>query len=135
MWGATPRSSGPTICWTGNEPFYEFSLKLWEGLEQDLNYNAMVSQRGILNLIHTDAQRDAYIRRGNAMILHGADAEYAQHRPVRREYPFLNFDDARFPIKGGLLQRRGGTVRHDAVAWGYARRQIRAAWTLSRIAR
>ncbi|MGY6705059.1 sarcosine oxidase subunit beta family protein [Roseinatronobacter sp.] len=105
----------------GNEPFYEFSLKLWEGLEQDLNYNAMVSQRGILNLIHSDAQRDAFTRRGNGMILHGADAELLSADQVRREYPFLNFDDARFPIKGGLAQRRGGTVRHDAVAWGYAR--------------
>ncbi|MEP4979119.1 sarcosine oxidase subunit beta family protein [Ascidiaceihabitans sp.] len=105
----------------GNEPFYEFSLKLWEGLEQDLNYNAMVSQRGIMNLIHSDAQRDAFIRRGNAMILNGADAEYLDEAQIRAEYPFLNFDDARFPIKGGLAQRRGGTVRHDAVAWGYAR--------------
>ena len=105
----------------GNEPFYEMSLKLWEGLEQDLNYNAMVSQRGIMNLIHSDAQRDAFIRRGNAMILNGADAEYLDLEQIRAEYPFLNFNDARFPIKGGLAQRRGGTVRHDAVAWGYAR--------------
>ncbi|MEP2920885.1 sarcosine oxidase subunit beta family protein [Sulfitobacter sp.] len=105
----------------GNEPFYEFSLKLWENLEQDLNYNAMVSQRGIMNLIHSDAQRDAFIRRGNAMMLNGADAEYLDLAQIRKEYPFLNFDDARFPIKGGLAQRRGGTVRHDAVAWGYAR--------------
>lgn len=105
----------------GNEPFYEFSLRLWEGLEQDFNYNAMVSQRGILNLVHTDAQRDAARRRGNAMLLNGADAELLDTDGVRRLYPFLNFDNARFPIKGGLLQRRGGTVRHDAVAWGYAR--------------
>ena len=105
----------------GNEPFYEHSLKLWEGLEQDLNYNAMVSQRGIINLIHSDAQRDAFIRRGNAMMLNGADAEYLDEAAVRKEYPFLDFDNARFPIKGGLAQRRGGTVRHDAVAWGYAR--------------
>ena len=105
----------------GNEPFYEFSLKLWEGLEQDFNYNAMVSQRGILNLVHTDAQRDAARRRGNAMILNGSDAELLDTEGVRKLYPFLNFDNARFPIKGGLLQRRGGTVRHDAVAWGYAR--------------
>ncbi len=105
----------------GNEPFYEFSLKLWEGLEQDLNYNAMVSQRGIMNLIHSDAQRDAFIRRGNAMMLNGADAEYLDLPAIKKEYPFLNFNDARFPIKGGLAQRRGGTVRHDAVAWGYAR--------------
>ncbi len=105
----------------GNEPFYEFSLKLWEGLEQDLNYNAMVSQRGIMYLIHSDAQRDAFVRRGNAMILNGADAEYLDEAQIRAEYPFLKFDDQRFPIKGGLAQRRGGTVRHDAVAWGYAR--------------
>lgn len=105
----------------GNEPFYEFSLKLWENLEQDLNYNAMVSQRGILNLIHSDAQRDAFVRRGNAMILNGADAELLSKEQIRKEYPFLDFDNARFPIKGGLAQRRGGTVRHDAVAWGYAR--------------
>ncbi len=105
----------------GNEPFYEFSLKLWEGLEQDLNYNTMVSQRGIMNLIHSDAQRDAFVRRGNAMILNGADAEYLDEAQIRAEYPFLKFDDQRFPIKGGLAQRRGGTVRHDAVAWGYAR--------------
>lgn len=105
----------------GNEPFYEFSLKLWEGLEQDFNYNAMVSQRGILNLVHSDSQRDAFIRRGNGMLLNGADAEYLTADQIRAECPFLNFDDARFPIIGGLAQRRGGTVRHDAVAWGYAR--------------
>jgi methylglutamate dehydrogenase subunit A len=105
----------------GNEPFYEHSMKLWEGLEQDLNYNAMVSQRGIMNLIHSDAQRDAFRRRGNAMILNGADAELLSAEDVKREAPFLNFDNARFPIKGALVQRRGGSVRHDAVAWGYAR--------------
>jgi len=105
----------------GNEPFYELSLKLWEGLEQDLNYNAMVSQRGILNLFHTDAQRDAYIRRGNAMLLNGADADLLTTDQIKNRYPFLNTEDARFPIRGGLAQHRGGTVRHDAVAWGYAR--------------
>jgi sarcosine oxidase subunit beta len=105
----------------GNIPFYETSMKLWEGLEQDLNYNAMVSQRGVLNLYHSDAQRDAYARRGNAMRLHGIDAELLDRKAVGAMYPWLNYDDARFPIQGGLLQRRGGTVRHDAVAWGYAR--------------
>ena len=105
----------------GNEPFYEMSMKLWENLEQDFNYNAMVSQRSILNLFHSDAQRDAFVRRGNAMFLAGADAELADEAQLRRELPFLDFDNARFPIKGGLYQRRGGTVRHDAVAWGYAR--------------
>jgi methylglutamate dehydrogenase subunit A len=105
----------------GNEPFYEFSLKLWEGLEQDFNFNAMVSQRGILNLFHGDAQRDAYVRRGNAMLLAGADAKLLDQDGVRGLYPNLDFENARFPIQGGLLQPRGGTVRHDAVAWGYAR--------------
>lgn len=105
----------------GNVPFYEQSMKLWEGLEQDINYNAMVSQRGVLNLYHSDAQRDAFARRGNAMRMHGVDAELLDQRDVREMVPFLDFDNGRFPIQGGLLQRRGGTVRHDAVAWGYAR--------------
>ncbi len=105
----------------GNNPFYELSLKLWEGLEQDFNFNAMVSQRGVLNLYHSDGQRDAYARRGNAMRLHGVDAELLDRKEVRKMVPFLDFDNARFPVQGGLLQRRGGTVRHDAVAWGYAR--------------
>jgi len=104
-----------------NTPFYEKSLQLWEGLEQDINYNAMVSQRGVLNLCHSDAQRDAYARRGNAMRLAGVDAELLDAAQVRAMVPGLDMDNARFPVKGGLLQRRGGTVRHDAVAWGYAR--------------
>ena len=105
----------------GNEAFYEHSMKLWEGLEQDLNYNCMVSQRGVLNLVSTDSARDAAARRGNSMRLHGVDAELLDADAVRRMVPGLNFDDARFPIKGGLLQRRGGTARHDAVVWGFAR--------------
>lgn len=105
----------------GNTPFYELSMQLWEGLEQDLNYNAMVSQRGVLNLYHSDAQRDAYARRGNAMRLAGVDAELLDREQVRAMVPFFDYGNARFPIQGGLLQRRGGTARHDAVAWGYAR--------------
>jgi len=105
----------------GNTPFYEWSLELWEGLEQDINYNAMVSQRGVLNLYHSDAQRDAYARRGNAMRMHGVDSELWDREQVRAFVPYLDYANARFPIQGGLMQRRGGTVRHDAVAWGYAR--------------
>ncbi|KPH79805.1 sarcosine oxidase subunit beta family protein [Bosea vaviloviae] len=104
----------------GNTPFYELSMKLWEGLEQDLNYNAMVSQRGVLNLYHSDAQRDAYARRGNAMRLAGVDAELLDREQVRAMVPFLDYENGRFPIQGGLLQKRGGSARHDAVAWGYA---------------
>ena len=105
----------------GNIPLYELSMKLWEGLEQELNFNAMISQRGVLNLYHTDAQRDAFTRRGNAMRLHGVDAELLSRETIRKMLPFLDFDNARFSIKGGLYQPRGGTARHDAVAWGYAR--------------
>ena len=105
----------------GNIPFYEHSLKLWEGLEQDLNYNAMMSQRGVLNLYHSDSQRDDYARRGNAMMMHGVRADLLNREQVREVVPFLDFDNARFPIHGGLMQWRGGTARHDAVAWGFAR--------------
>ena len=111
----------------GNNPFYELSLQLWDGLAQDLNYNAMVSQRGMVNLYHSDAQRDAFARRGNAHAAARCRCRAARpRRGARAMLPFLNFDDARFPILGGLLQRRGGTVRHDAVAWGYARGADRA---------
>jgi len=105
----------------GNQPFYELSLKLWEGLEQELNFNVMVSQRGILNLSHSDAQHDAFARRGNAMRLAGTDAELLDREQVRAMCPFLDFDNARFPIRGGIHHGRGGTARHDAVVWGYAR--------------
>ncbi|RWM24737.1 sarcosine oxidase subunit beta family protein [Mesorhizobium sp.] len=105
----------------GNEPFYEFSMKLWEGLEQELNFNAMVSQRGIINLFHADAQREAFRRRGNAMMLAGAGARLLGREELRAMVPFLNYENARFPIKGGLMQPRAGTARHDGVAWGYAR--------------
>ena len=103
-----------------NEAFYEFSLKLWESLEKQINYNAMVSQRGVLNIFHSDAQKDSFIRRGNSMIINGADAELYDVNKIKSIYPFLDYENARFPIKGGLFQKRGGTVRHDAVAWGYA---------------
>ena len=105
----------------GNTAFYERSMKLWEGLSQELNFNTMVSQRGILNVFHSDPQRNAYVRRGNAMRLAGVDAELLTRDQVREYLPFADFDNARFPIRGALMQPRGGTVRHDAVVWGYAR--------------
>ncbi|MDQ0317681.1 sarcosine oxidase subunit beta family protein [Amorphus orientalis] len=105
-----------------NTRFYEWSLKLWENLSRELNFNAMVSQRGVINLAHTPAQLDAYARRGNAMRLAGVDAELLDRDEVARRVPGLDVSDqARFPILGGICQPRGGTVRHDAVAWGYAR--------------
>lgn len=105
----------------GNAEFYSHSLRLWEGLEAELNYNVMHSQRGLINLFHSDGQRDAFARRGNAMINGGDDAILLDERGVREILPYLDFDQTRFPIHGGLLHPRGGTARHDAVAWGYAR--------------
>ncbi|MGZ9812248.1 sarcosine oxidase subunit beta family protein [Pseudoroseicyclus sp. H15] len=105
----------------GNSEFYSHSLKLWEGLEQELNYNVMHSQRGLINLFHSDGQRDAMARRGNAMRNQGDDAELLSPAELRRMVPYLDYEQTRFPIHGGLLHRRGGTARHDAVAWGYAR--------------
>ena len=105
----------------GNSQFYSHSLKLWERMEQDLNYNAMMSQRGIINLFHNDGQRDASIRRANAIVNQGDDAEIIYRDDLKKLLPYLNFDNNRFPIMGGLMHWRGGTARHDAVAWGYAR--------------
>jgi heterotetrameric sarcosine oxidase beta subunit len=105
-----------------NAHFYEFSLKLWESLSQELNFNVMYSARGVLNLVHSPADMDAAMRRGNAMRLNGIDATFLSRDEIARRIPNLDCSpDARFPIHGGLLQPRGGTVRHDAVAWGYAR--------------
>lgn len=105
-----------------NTRFYEWSLNLWETLSRELNFNAMVSQRGVINLAHTPAQMDAYARRGNAMRLAGVDSELLDRDELARRVPALDLSDsARFPVIGGLCQPRGGTVRHDAVAWGYAR--------------
>ena len=105
-----------------NAQFYELSMKLWEGLSRDLDYNVMFSQRGVLMLAHSDSQRDAYLRRGNAMRLNGIDAEWLDREAVARFCPILDCSErTRFPIFGGLLQRRGGSARHDAVAWGFAR--------------
>ncbi|MEO1200643.1 MAG: sarcosine oxidase subunit beta family protein [Pseudomonadota bacterium] len=105
----------------GNSRFYEHSLKLWEGLSKDINYNVMFSSRGVLNLAHTPSELDAFARRGNAMRLEGIDAELLSRDEIIDMVPGINTDpNARFPFVGGLLQPRGGTARHDAVAWGYA---------------
>lgn len=106
----------------GNARFYEFSLKLWEGLSKDLNYNVMFSQRGVLSLLHTPDQLDSARRHGNAMRLNGIDSDILSIREIKRKCPGLDLSPhARFPIVGGLYQGRGGTARHDAIAWGFAR--------------
>jgi sarcosine oxidase subunit beta len=104
-----------------NIRFYDASLVLWEELERTLNFNAMVSQRGTLNLVHADGQRDSLARRANQMILEGVETDYLDRAAVKALVPIIDCSNGRYPVLGGFLQRRGGTVRHDAVAWGYAR--------------
>lgn len=106
----------------GNTEFFEHSLKLWEGLSHELNFNVMLSQRGQLVLAHGPGQLDVLARKGNIMRLNNIDCELMDRGDVQRFLPFLDYsENCRFPIYGGLLQPRAGTVRHDAVAWGYAR--------------
>jgi sarcosine oxidase, subunit beta len=101
---------------------YEFSLRLYEGLSKELNFNIMLSQRGVLTLAHSRHDLDAQSRWANAMQCNGIDAELLDARQVHELEPRLNMEpDARYPILGGFIQRRGGSARHDAVAWGYAR--------------
>ena len=105
-----------------NGLFSEFGMDLWRKMSQDLNYNVMFSPRGIINLAHSDAQMNAYSRRGNSMRLNGIDAVLLNREEVQKLIPMADFsDNVRFPIFGGLMQPSAGTARHDAVAWGYAR--------------
>ncbi|MGF7004997.1 sarcosine oxidase subunit beta family protein [Aminobacter sp. BE322] len=105
-----------------NTRFYEHSMKMWENLSHDLNYNVMFSQRGVLNLAHTPAQLDDLARKGNAMRHLGTDAHLMTPAEIARRVPGMDMSQsARFPVIGGLMQERAGTARHDAVAWGYAR--------------
>jgi len=108
--------------WDESARIYEHSLKLWEGLSSELNFNLMLSQRGVLNLAHTESDVREGMRRINANRLNGIDAEWLDAAAVKRFCPILNISpDARYPVLGATLQRRGGVARHDAVAWGYAR--------------
>src|SRR5580704_7872845 len=108
--------------WDESARLYEHSLKLWEGLSAELNFNLMLSQRGVLNLAHTLADVREGVRRVNANRLNGIDAEWLEPAAVKRFCPVISIDSsARYPILGATLQRRGGVARHDAVAWGYAR--------------
>ena len=100
----------------------EYSLKLWHGLSDELNYNVMFSPRGALFLGHSDADMARLAERGDALIAMGIAADLSDRDAVAKLAPLLDMGrDARWPIEGGLIQRRGGTARHDAVAWGYAR--------------
>jgi sarcosine oxidase, subunit beta len=108
--------------WDEATHLYEKSLQLWEGLSQDLNYNVMFSQRGVLNLGHSLQDMRDIERRVNANRLNGVDGEVLNTAQVKAMVPVINASpDARYPIMGASLQRRGGIARHDAVAWGFAR--------------
>lgn len=101
---------------------YDLSVRLYERLARELNYNIMFSQRGVLGLVHSEAEMETAARLVNAMQINGTDAELIGAEEVRRLAPLLNFSPgARYPVFGGVIQRRAGTARHDAVAWGYAR--------------
>ncbi|MCO5152199.1 MULTISPECIES: sarcosine oxidase subunit beta family protein [unclassified Shinella] len=101
---------------------YDLALRLYETLGRDLNYNIMLSQRGIITLAHSEAEMEMAARTVNAMQINGTDAELFEAEDVRRVLPLLNVSPAaRYPVFGGVWQGRAGTARHDAVAWGYAR--------------
>ena len=108
--------------WDQSAGLYEHALKLWEGLSQELNYNVMFSQRGVLNLAHNQHDLRELSRRVNANRLNGVDSEFLNAQQVKEFCPVIDLrSKGRYPVLGASLQRRGGTARHDAVAWGYAR--------------
>ena len=108
--------------WDASAGLYDHALKIWEGLSQELNYNVMFSQRGVMNLAHNLQDVRDLKRRTHANRLNGIDAVYLSTEEVKKFCPIINTSpDIRYPVLGGTLQRRAGTARHDAVAWGYAR--------------
>mgnify|MGYP003700618201 CR=1 FL=1 len=108
--------------WDESAAIYEHALKLWEGLTQELNFNLMFSQRGVITLAHSEHELKEMRRRVEAIRLNGIDTEVLDTAGVKKLVPIINTDQSiRYPVMGGFVQRRGGTARHDAVAWGYAR--------------
>ena len=108
--------------WDESAAIYEHSLKLWEGLSQKLNFNLMFSQRGVLTIAHSEHELKEMSRRVHAIRLNDIDSEILTPAQIKTFIPIINTDqNIRYPIMGGFLQKRGGTARHDAVAWGYAR--------------
>lgn len=108
--------------WDESAAIYEKSLKLYEGLARELNYNVMLSQRGVINLAHTEHDLKELSRRVHAIRLNGIDSEILTPQQIKDIVPIINIrPDARYPVLGASIQRRGGVARHDAIAWGYAR--------------
>ena len=108
--------------WDESAHLYDHSLKLYEGLSRELNFNIMLSQRGVLNLAHNLHDLRELSRRVNAIRLNGIDSEVLTPAQIKAAVPILNTSpNVRYPVLGASLQRRGGVARHDAVAWGFAR--------------
>ena len=108
--------------WDESAAIYDHALKLWEGLAQDLNFNIMFSQRGVLTIAHSWGELRDMSRRVHAIRLNGIDSDIMTPEEIKKFVPTINIDQSiRYPVMGGFLQKRGGTARHDAVAWGYAR--------------
>ena len=106
--------------WPQSAAFFDHSLKLYENLSHVLNFNVMLSQRGVLTLAHSHHELESLRRWANAIRINGIDSELMTPAQVKKFVPLINLD-ARFPVHGGFIQRRGGISRHDAVAWSYAR--------------
>lgn len=106
--------------WPQSAAFFDHSLKLYEHLGRDLNFNVMLSQRGVLTLAHSHHELEGLRRWANAIRINGIDSELLTPAQIKKIVPLINLN-ARFPVHGGFIQRRGGISRHDAVVWGYAR--------------
>ena len=108
--------------WDESAAIYEHALKLWENLSTELNFNVMFSQRGVLTISHSEHELKEMSRRVHAIRLNGIDSEILSPNQIKEFIPIINTNqNIRYPVMGGFLQKRGGTARHDAVAWGYAR--------------
>ena len=135
-WPAIPQSSAPTTSAPRAPAIYEHALKLWEGLEGELDYPILFSQRGVLNLAHSLQDVRDGIRRVNANQLYGIDAEWLEPEQVSQVCPIVNISpDVRYPVLGATYQPRAGIAKHDHVAWGYARKAVSSALISSRTAR
>ena len=108
--------------WNESVYLYDHSLKLWENLSQELNYNVMFSQRGVMNLAHNEHDIKEMKRRISANRLNGIDSEWINTNEIKKLVPIMNTENLRYPVLGAAFQPRGGVARHDAVAWGFAMR-------------
>ena len=108
--------------WDESANLYDHSLKLWESLSSDLNYNVMFSQRGVLNLAHNEHDVKEIRRRVSANQLNGVDSYWTDPKEIKKLVPIMSIENCRYPVLGASYQPRAGTARHDAVAWGFAMR-------------